>query len=228
MQELSLSRSLTSASQQEVFSKWQSMSEEERQAARARINAEFAPSQEAKLKERVNCSGIPNKYRKAQITPTLQRLLEQLERHEIEGVLLQGQTGRGKTYAACSMLLEHLRSNLGKFSTFNEILNRVRGAYSSAENPDEVFGRYKGTKLLVIDDLGKENISPDSITKLFELLDYRIANELPTVITTQFSTNELMQRYTAKINDAEMVSAVLSRLSGFVPIQYNGNDRRLH
>lgn len=191
---------------------------------RARFNAEDSS---AKLKERIRLAGVPKRYQNARITPPMQTLLDRLERREIAGVLLQGQTGRGKTYAACSMLLAHLQTELGKFATFNDILARVRSAYSSGENPDEVFGRFMGTKLLVLDDLGKENISADSITKLFELLDYRVNNELPTVVTTQFLNNELMARYTSKVDDSEMVSAVLSRLSGFVPINFGGVDRRL-
>ena len=108
----------------------------------------------------------------------------------------------------------------------NDILNRVRSAYSSGESPDEIFGRYRGTKLLIIDDLGKENVSPDSIMRIFELLDTRINNELPTIITTQFTNNELLQRYSNKVNDREMASAVLSRLTEFMPIVFHGEDRR--
>lgn len=108
----------------------------------------------------------------------------------------------------------------------NDILNQVRSAYSSGESPDEIFGRYRGTKLLVIDDLGKENVSPDSIMRIFELLDTRINNELPTIITTQFTNNELLQRYSNKVNDREMASAVLSRLTEFMPIVFHGEDRR--
>ena len=153
-------------------------------------------------------------------------VLAQLQKHEIAGLILRGETGRGKTHEACAILIEHLKTGLGKFATMNDILARVRSSYSSGESPDEVFGRYKGTPLLVIDDLGKENISVDSITKLFELLDSRIANERPTIITTQFTNSELMQRYTRKVDEPEMVEAILSRFLRFAAIDYYGRDRR--
>ena len=108
----------------------------------------------------------------------------------------------------------------------NDILNRVRAAYSSGESPDEIFGRYRGTRLLVIDDLGKENVSADSITRLFELLDTRINNERPTIITTQFSNQELLKRYTRKVDEPEMIEAILSRLTQFTSIAFKGEDRR--
>lgn len=178
------------------------------------------------LKERISRSGVPKKYQNAQITPSLKRLLNKLEAGEISGLVLQGETGRGKTLSACAILIEHLKSQTGKFATMNDILARVRSAYSSNESPDEVFGCYRGTSLLVIDDLGKENISADSLTKLFELLDSRINNERKTIITTQFSNQELLKRYTRKVDEPEMIAAILSRLTQFEPIVFRGEDRR--
>lgn len=109
----------------------------------------------------------------------------------------------------------------------NDLLHRVRGAYSSDENAEEVFGIYRGTPLLVLDDLGKENVSADSITRLFELLDARINNKRPTIVTTQFQNNELLKRYRGKVDDREMIAAVLSRLALFRAIEFQGVDRRL-
>lgn len=109
----------------------------------------------------------------------------------------------------------------------NDLLHRVRGAYSSGENSEEVFGIYRGTPLLVLDDLGKENVSADSITRLFELLDARINNKRPTIVTTQFQNNELLKRYRGKVDDREMIAAVLSRLALFRTIEFQGVDRRL-
>lgn len=214
---LSVSKNLT---------EWQSLTDEQKKARIAQVNARFAQSDTFKIQERIRLSGIPKKYQKAQLTPSTETLLGKLKTHEISGVLFQGKTGRGKTYASCAMLMSHLQTDLGKFATMNDILNRVRSAYSSGESPDEIFGRYRGTKLLVIDDLGKENVSPDSIMRIFELLDTRINNELPTIITTQFTNNELLQRYSNKVNDREMASAVLSRLTEFMPIVFHGEDRR--
>ncbi len=201
------------------------LTDNEKEQVKRKINAKFADNEHV-IVERINRSGIPKHYRNAQPSKATLGMVDKLRKHEIAGLILRGETGRGKTYESCAILLEHLKAKPGKFATMNDILARVRGAYSSNESPEEVFGRYKGTSLLVIDDLGKENISLDSITKLFELLDTRIANEKPTVITTQFTNSELMQRYTRKVEEPEMVEAILSRLLGFAAIDYYGRDRR--
>lgn len=202
-----------------------SLTDSEKEQVRRKINADYA-SENNVISTRIDRSGIPKHYRKATPSQATLGMLAKLQKHEIAGLILRGETGRGKTYEACAILIEHLKTGLGKFATMNDILARVRSSYSSGESPDEVFGRYKGTPLLVIDDLGKENISVDSITKLFELLDSRIANEKPTVITTQFTNSELMQRYTRKVDEPEMVEAILSRFLRFAAIDYYGRDRR--
>lgn len=58
-------------------------------------------------------------------------------------------------------------------------------------------------------------------------LDARINNKRPTIVTTQFQNNELLKRYRGKVDDREMIAAVLSRLALFRTIEFQGVDRRL-
>ena len=199
---------------------------EQKEQVRRKVNSEFEAQNNHELEARIKRSGITKHYLRAKPSQATISMLARLTNHETTGLILRGETGRGKTYEACAILLEHLKCKPGRFATMNSILANVRSAYSTNENFEEVFGRYKGTSLLVIDDLGKENISQDSITKLFELIDSRLANERPTIITTQFTNSELMKRYARKVNEPEMMEAILSRLGQFVAIDYKGRDRR--
>ena len=212
-----------------LFAEWQELSEEEKEARRRELKAPDARTAAAKHAERVKLSGIPRAFQDAALADDTRQTLSELESGKLIGVVLRGATGRGKTTAACAMLSAHLqkRNGLGSFTTMNDLLRRVRGAYSSGENAEEVFSVYRGTPLLVLDDLGKENISADSITRLFELLDARINNKRPTIVTTQFQNNELLKRYRGKVDDREMIAAVLSRLALFRTIEFQGVDRRL-
>lgn len=211
-----------------LLAEWQALSEDEKEARRREANAQDArAAAAAKHAERVKLSRIPKAFQDAVLTDDTRQTLSELENGKLIGVVLRGATGRGKTTAACAMLSAHLRNKLGRFTTMNDLLHRVRGAYSSGENAEEVFGVYCGTSLLVLDDLGKENVSADSITRLFELLDARINNKRPTIVTTQFQNNELLKRYRGKVDDREMIAAVLSRLALFRTIEFHGVDRRL-
>lgn len=211
-----------------LLAEWQELSEDEKEARRREANAQDArAAAAAKHAERVKLSRIPKAFQDAMLADDTRQTLSELESGKLIGVVLRGATGRGKTTAACAMLSAHLQNGLGSFTTMNDILHRVRGAYSSGENAEEVFGIYRGTPLLVLDDLGKENVSADSITRLFELLDARINNKRPTIVTTQFQNNELLKRYRGKVDDREMIAAVLSRLALFRTIEFQGVDRRL-
>lgn len=211
-----------------LLAEWQALSEDEKEARRREANAQDArAAAAAKHAERVKLSRIPKAFQDAMLADDTRQTLSELESGKLIGVVLRGATGRGKTTAACAMLSAHLRNKLGRFTTMNDLLHRVRGAYSSGENAEEVFGVYCGTSLLVLDDLGKENVSADSITRLFELLDARINNKRPTIVTTQFQNNELLKRYRGKVDDREMIAAVLSRLALFRTIEFQGVDRRL-
>ena len=210
-----------------LLAEWQALSEDEKEARRRAANATDARTAAAKHAERVKLSRIPRAFQDAALADDTQRTLSELESGKLIGVVLRGATGRGKTTAACAMLSAHLKNELGRFTTMNDLLHRVRGAYSSGENAEEVFGIYRSTPLLVLDDLGKENVSADSITRLFELLDARINNKRPTIVTTQFQNNELLKRYRGKVDDREMIAAVLSRLALFRTIEFQGVDRRL-
>ena len=179
-----------------LLAEWQALSEDEKEARRREANAQDArAAAAAKHAERVKLSRIPKAFQDAMLADDTRQTLSELESGKLIGVVLRGATGRGKTTAACAMLSAHLQNGLGSFTTMNDLLHRVRGAYSSGENAEEVFGIYRGTPLLVLDDLGKENVSADSITRLFELLDARINNKRPTIVTTQFQNNELLKRY---------------------------------
>lgn len=211
-----------------LLAEWQALSEDEKEARRREANAQDArAAAAAKHAERVKQARIPKAFQGAALAEDTRQTLSELESGKLIGVVLRGATGRGKTTAACAMLSAHLQNALGTFATMNDILHRVRGAYSSGENAEEVFGIYRGTPLLVLDDLGKENVSEDSITRLFELLDARINNKRPTIVTTQFQNNELLKRYRGKVDDREMIAAVLSRLALFRTIEFQGVDRRL-
>lgn len=211
-----------------LLAEWQALSEDEKEARRREANAQDArAAAAAKHAERVKLSRIPKAFQDAMLADDTRQTLSELESGKLIGVVLRGATGRGKTTAACAMLSAHLRNKLGRFTTMNDLLHRVRGAYSNGENAEEVFGVYCGTSLLVLDDLGKENVSADSITRLFELLDARINNKRPTIVTTQFQNNELLKRYRGKVDDREMIAAVLSRLALFRTIEFQGVDRRL-
>ncbi len=116
------------------------------------------------------------------------------------GILFYGGVGTGKTFASaciCNHLMENgktvLVMNLGLYFI------KLRREWAEAEN--DVLNYVKTCDLLVIDDLGTENVSEFTIEKTFNLIDTRYRAEKPMIITTNLTPEEINKRLGERIAD---------------------------
>ena len=65
--------------------------------------------------------------------------------------------------------------------------------------------------MLIIDDLGTESISQWGLEKLYTIIENRIENNLPIIITTTFNKNKLEERL-KQYKDEEIVVKIISKL----------------
>jgi DNA replication protein DnaC len=70
------------------------------------------------------------------------------------------------------------------------------------------FDEIRRAPLLVLDDLGTESATPWAREKLFQLLNYRHAARLPTVITTSIEVDSLDAWLAARIRDSSRCTVV--------------------
>ena len=75
-----------------------------------------------------------------------------------------------------------------------------------------VLGIYKSADLLIIDDLGKEQCSDWSMSILYSILNERYEDMKPTIITTNYSAEDLIRALTPKGYDDTKIVAIISRL----------------
>ena len=80
-------------------------------------------------------------------------------------------------------------------------------------NEEEVLTAYKTADLLVIDDLGKERATEWSVPILYRIINDRYENMLPTIITTNYNTDSLIEKLTVS-GDRETAEAIISRFKG--------------
>ena len=102
--------------------------------------------------------------------------------------MLSGTYGCGKTHLAAAIANHQLTAGrpTPMFVVVPDLLDHLRATFSptSATTLDRLFEQVKSAPLLVLDDLGTESATPWAREKLFQLLNYRYAARLPTVITT--------------------------------------------
>lgn len=138
------------------------------------------------------------------------------------GTYLFGRPGRGKTYAACCAVRLAVEADMSaKLVTAKDLLDTVREGYGTGDSDAIRFARRYD--LLALDDLGMERPTPWVMETLSGLIDSRVKDGLPTIVTSNYALGEL-GRLWGGIEGARLVS----RLGGACdPVEMAGGDRRL-
>lgn len=185
---------------------------------------EFERFQEREAwRRRLRDAGIPEKYRCARLSecdPRVCAYAEGVMDGKGDGLLLAGPYGAGKTYAACAVLAVVARLFPVTFAPMTELVEVAslfeRGALS----------RYRNTRLLCLDDLGKERPTEFAMEQVYGIVDQRWREGKPTVITTNHAQPELFAHFT-RIADKHTANAIMSRILGMCEVvELAGPDRR--
>ena len=110
------------------------------------------------------------------------------------GIMLEGDIGVGKTFLAAAIanyLVEHDIDVL--FLIVPEFLDQLRFSYQENSNLNEstIVDRARHIPVLILDDLGAHNFSPWMRNMIFTLINYRLNNLLPCIITTNLNLTEM-------------------------------------
>ncbi len=122
---------------------------------------------------------------------------EKFDKNDGEGLLFTGDVGTGKTHLAAAISAEIIRkySATVEFVSYTEALATMRAAFSESNNNDvKLEERMRKADLLVIDDLGKENISAFTKNVLYRVVNGRYKDKLPLIITSNYGIESLSER----------------------------------
>lgn len=204
--------------------------EEAERAERERVDAERAEAFRAAWKR----AGIPAEF--AHVDADFSRA-DALCGHR--SVYVTGRSGRGKTRLACQAVKGYLIRGIADvygsvvctrsawFIQWQEVTSQIRSSWHRWDQTEEdVFQRLVGVSLLVLDDVGKGVPGEWDAETLWRIIDARWASHRSVVITSQYDTKALAERY-AKAG-GETLEALLSRLRGWCEgVVLDGPDRRL-
>ena len=139
-------------------------------------------------------------------------------------LLLQGDTGLGKTFlSACMARVIAAKGYSVCYDSASAALDafeRQKFARDpeEAENAARRVKQMLGCDLMILDDLGTEMLTPYSVSALYTLLNTRLVNGRRIIISTNCPQEELLRRYSPQI---------CSRLDGeFLRLPFTGTDIR--
>ena len=135
------------------------------------------------------------------------------------GILFYGSVGTGKTfYASCIANALLGRQVTATATSFPRLLNLLQGTQDKQKLLDSM-AKYK---LLIIDDLGVERDSTYGLEQIFNVVDSRAHADLPVIVTTNLSMDELKNPESVKY--ARIYDRVLEMCK--VPLKLTGDSRR--
>ncbi len=155
------------------------------------------------------------------LSQAMQNYVDNFSKYKAEGkgLLLYGDTGRGKTFAACCIANALIDNGVPVLVTqFTRIRNELWGM---REGRQEYLDNLNQFPLLVIDDLAAEGKTEYMGELIYNVIDSRERAKLPIIITTNLTKEELEK-------PADMTyKRIFSRLFGnCIPVKVEGKDRR--
>lgn len=136
------------------------------------------------------------------------KFIDNFNSPEQKNLLFTGTPGVGKTFMSSCIANEIINKNYTVlYQTSSLLLNSIFDyKFSKTDNSKELYDNLFSVNLLIIDDLGTENLTAAKFEELFTILNSRlITPNTKTIISTNLSLEELAKNYDHRI---------LSRLMG--------------
>lgn len=143
-----------------------------------------------------------------------------------KGLLFSGPVGTGKTHLAASIANELIKNLYTvAFGNITDIIMLIKSTYGKESELTEleiIKTLTDDVDLLIIDDLGKEYATENTITILYHIINKLSENYKPVIITTNLTSEELIKKYKDK------GKAIVSRIAEMTePVILTGDDWRL-
>lgn len=109
-------------------------------------------------------------------------------------ILYMGQVGSGKTHlsmAVCNAIMNNHKTGV-IYMAYREEMVRIKQTVNDEINYNNAIRRFKQCPVLMIDDLLKGKSTEADINILFEIINYRYINNLPMIISTEKTRDELL------------------------------------
>ena len=138
---------------------------------------------------------------------------------EFNNLLFHGNTGLGKTFL-CNCIAKELLDK-GKAVVYVtspqlfKLVEQIRFNKSDEETGHEqFFEMIMGCDLLIIDDLGTEVSTIVTASELFNIINTRLLNKKPSIISTNFNPSEFEGIYSSRITSRLFGNYVFCRFAG--------------
>lgn len=139
------------------------------------------------------------------------------------GLIITGTVGVGKTHLSAAIINEVITVDnqvTAIYTTARDLIRHIRSAWKNPEiDESDLIDHYASTSMLVIDELGVQFGSESEMIQMFEVLDKRYGEQLPTVLISNLGVDELVKLLGDRVIDR-------LREDGGVLLQMNWKSNR--
>ncbi|AZS50670.1 AAA family ATPase [Entomomonas moraniae] len=111
-----------------------------------------------------------------------------------KSLLLLGGVGTGKTHLANAIANKIIREQgrTALYSTVGNVLRLIRSTFNNSDTRElDIYQLFSDPDLLIIDEIGVQKSSEFELTALFDIINDRYENMLPTIIISNHGPSEL-------------------------------------
>ena len=178
---------------------------------RERIEEEERRRHEREVEAALSRCGLKPRFKDARVeVASIAAYLDAFELSTGVGLFICGPSRAGKTYAASAMTKAFYNAGYSVILTTSlAMLDSIKESFDGNSRLGPT--RFTGCDVLIIDDLGKENANSWVMTTLFQIVNARYEAMRPTIITSQYSLDELKSRM-SRSGERESAEAIIERL----------------
>lgn len=136
------------------------------------------------------------------------------------GLIMLGRTGLGKTHLSLAIAGVVLDKGYNVYynSVQNIMDNLQKAQFGRGEYVEDISDELYESDLLILDDLGAEFSTQFTVAQLYNIINNRMNNAKPVIISTNLTIREIEEKYSQRI---------ASRIIGSsLPLQFCGRDVR--
>lgn len=118
-----------------------------------------------------------------------------------DNIIFFGRTGVGKTHLSLAIANEVIKKGFNVLydSTLNYLNQIEKEHFGRSDSYDDTLSQLLSADLLILDDLGSEFTTQFYTSTIYNIINTRINRNLPTIISTNLSQDEILKRYDERV-----------------------------
>ncbi len=143
---------------------------------------------------------------------------EKTEHDRYNSIIFCGQVGAGKTHLGTAICSELMNRGIAViYMAYRNAVTKLKQNIIDEESYNRELNQYTSARVLYIDDLLKGKLTETDSNILYEIVNFRYMNNMPIIISTEKSPNDLL------VFDEAIGSRIIEMCRGNI-IQLQGKE----